>query len=440
MLAYRSPMVQIIMLGFVLFCTAGMFNAVNGMGGGGQVDTSIAAKSNTALYACFAVFGVLAGVVNNILGEKVLMFGGALTYALYVASYLAFNHIQSTAFAIAAGAILGIGAGCLWTAQGAIMMSYPTENRKGLFISIFWVIFNLGGVLGGLIPFAANYNSTASSVNDGTYIAFMVLMVLGACLSLFMINPKKMVRDDGTPVVIEKAQGVRQELINLYKAASDWRMLCLIPMFLSSNWFYGYQFNGVNGFLFNVRTRGLNNVFYWGAQMVGALLIGKFLDSPRYNRSTKAVYGLLGMALAFSATWGGGLALQLQYDRNDVKWDIDFKDSSRASGPIILFLFYGMFDAILQSWCYWVMGALTNDPSVLARYAGLYKGIQSAGGAISWAIDMAEVSYLTQLIINWGILVAAIPSAYIVARQVKDTSHDAVEEAKMQAIKQQNEA
>ena len=28
-------------------------------------------------------------------------------------------------------------------------------------------------------------------------------------------------------------------------------------------------------------TEGLNNAFYWGAQMVGALLIGKFLDSSR---------------------------------------------------------------------------------------------------------------------------------------------------------------
>jgi len=52
---------------------------------------------------------------------------------------------------IFAGALLGVCAGLLWTAQGAIMMSYPTEDLKGRYISWFWMIFNLGAVIGGLV-------------------------------------------------------------------------------------------------------------------------------------------------------------------------------------------------------------------------------------------------------------------------------------------------
>lgn len=63
---------------------------------------------------------------------------------------------------IAAGAILGICAGLLWTAQGSLMLSYPTESQKGRFISIFWSIFNLGGVMGAAVSLGINFKSSVS--------------------------------------------------------------------------------------------------------------------------------------------------------------------------------------------------------------------------------------------------------------------------------------
>ncbi|KAE8681690.1 hypothetical protein F3Y22_tig00111311pilonHSYRG00306 [Hibiscus syriacus] len=55
-------------------------------------------------------------------------------------------------FAIIAGAVLGTGAGILWIGQGAIMTSYSTSGRKGTYISFFWTIFKLGGVMAILTP------------------------------------------------------------------------------------------------------------------------------------------------------------------------------------------------------------------------------------------------------------------------------------------------
>jgi hypothetical protein len=48
-------------------------------------------------------------------------------------------------FVIFAGAIQGITAALLWSAQGEIMMSYPLEKDKGKMFGIFWgmVAFNL---------------------------------------------------------------------------------------------------------------------------------------------------------------------------------------------------------------------------------------------------------------------------------------------------------
>jgi len=71
-------------------------------------------------------------------------------------------HPNAGGFVIAAGVILGICAGLLWTAQGSLMLSYPTEIQKGRFISIFWGIFNLGGVVGASVSLALNFHSEVS--------------------------------------------------------------------------------------------------------------------------------------------------------------------------------------------------------------------------------------------------------------------------------------
>jgi MFS family permease len=68
-------------------------------------------------------------------------------------------HSNTGPFVIASGAILGICAGLLWTAQGSLMLAYPTENQKGRFIGIFWSIFNMGGIVGSAVSLGTNFRS-----------------------------------------------------------------------------------------------------------------------------------------------------------------------------------------------------------------------------------------------------------------------------------------
>lgn len=120
--------------------------------------------------------------MNNKFGAKWTLFAGTFGYALYVGSYLcifpirvikgwyscqfvrAINiHSNAGGFVIGAGAFLGVTAALLWTAQGSLMLSYPTEGQKGIFISIFWGIFNLGAVVGSSVSFGQNFKSTVRS-------------------------------------------------------------------------------------------------------------------------------------------------------------------------------------------------------------------------------------------------------------------------------------
>ncbi len=147
---YASPPFQLTLVAFVCFLCPGMFNAVNGLGGGGQENPKTADNANVAVYATFSVVGFFAGTIANRLGIKLTLSLGGMGYFLYVSSYLSYNHNKNSGFVIFSGAVLGVSAGMLWAAQGAIMMSYPPEQSKGRYISWFWMIFNLGAVIGGL--------------------------------------------------------------------------------------------------------------------------------------------------------------------------------------------------------------------------------------------------------------------------------------------------
>ncbi|XP_052188021.1 UNC93-like protein 1 [Diospyros lotus] len=419
---YNSPLVQVTLIGLVCFCCPGMFNALTGMGGGGQVDHTAVNNANTALYTTFAVFGVLGGGIYNVLGPRATLSAGCSTYVLYAGSFLYYNHFHHQLFAIFAGALLGVGAGLLWAGQGAIMTSYPPSNRKGTFISLFWSIFNMGGVIGGLIPFILNYHSTAASVNDGTYIGFMIFMSIGTVLALTILHPSRVIRDDGSRCTNIKYSSVVVEAIEIVKLFLNWRMLLIFPAAWASNFFYNYQFNNVNGVLFNLRTRGLNNVFYWGAQMIGSAMIGYVMDFSCKSRRTRGLVGIGIVGLLGTAIWSGGLVNQLKYTRHDKLKLLDFKDSgSDFAGPFVLYFAYGLLDAMFQSMVYWVIGALADDSETLSRYTGFYKGVQSAGAAVAWQIDVHNVPFLFQLISNWVMTTISYPLlALLVMLAVKD--------------------
>lgn len=366
---FASPEVQLVLVSFVCFLCPGMFNAVSGLGGGGQVDAGDVSDANTALYSTFAVVGFFAGSIANWIGLRLTLSIGGFGYFLYVAALLSYNHNKNVGFLIFAGALLGVCGGLLWCAQGAVMMSYPNEKEKGKFISIFWVIFNLGGVIGSLVsnlpfpihaqadtvqvPLGQNLHSSSGQVNDGTYIAFMVLMAIGFILAWILVDSKYVVRHDNSRVITMRNPTWKSEFLGLINILrTDWYIIFFFPMFFASNWFYGYHFNSVNGAYFNIRTRSLNSLLYWLTQMVGAFIFGQTLDMKYFSRPTRAKINFCFLLAITMGIWGGGYAFQKQYTRETVTATMDWADSGYV-GPMFLYIFYGFYDAAFQTCAYW---------------------------------------------------------------------------------------
>ncbi|KAI0999451.1 UNC93-like protein [Podosphaera aphanis] len=428
---FASPSVQLFMVSFVCFLCPGMFNALGGLGGGGKVDTQLADEMNVALYTTFAIFGFFSGPIVNFVGVKITLSIGGIGYSLYTASLLAsVMHPDSPKvypFNIFGGAFVGFSAALLWTAQGTIMVSYPHENQKGHFFAWFWAIFNLGAVLGSLIPLAQNIQITENkTVNEETYIAFMILMILGALLALCLCNAKEVIRDDFSRIILRKNPTAYSELMGMWETIKfEWTVVLLFPMFWSSNWFITYQQNGINAAHFSTRTKALNNLLYYVAQILGAFFLGYCLDSDYKTRIWRGRVNFFFLFLLTCALWGAGYAWQRTYTRKAVT-EAEFAPtdwaSPKYSGPLFLYMCYGAYDSLWQLSVYWYMGALSNSGRRTANYIGFYKGLQSAGSAVTWALDLRKISYMSEYASNVGLLIGSLLiAAPVIFLKLKNT-------------------
>mmetsp|Transcript_36691 Transcript_36691/g.67272 ORF Transcript_36691/g.67272 Transcript_36691/m.67272 type:complete len:437 (-) Transcript_36691:47-1357(-) len=399
----HSAAAQVATVGALAFCGPGLFNALNGLGNAGSDDATVSALANGCLYCTFAVCGYLGGAAFNLFGPLPLLSAGGLTYAVYAACI--YFSAQYRILAVVGGVVLGVGAGLFWTAQGSLMMAYATPNSRGRLIAVFWMIFNLGGVMGGILQFGMNYQSKDSSANPVSYFAFVATMVLGAVSApMLLASPSEVIRQDGSEVSFDKAESPSEEIRAAFHAFSDPFLRNNVLFYLASNWFYTYNFNGFNGHQFNVRTRGLNSAMFWLAQMIAAWLFAMVLDGGGPPR-LRAAKGLLLVAAGAAVSLGLALYLGETSRCNGTHgWDkghpcrLDYLDGSGVILPMLAFLLLGASDAIYQSYAYWLMSTVAaGDGRRTVMYSAAYKGIQSLGAGVAWLIDLpVSFSYQAQ--------------------------------------------
>lgn len=70
----------------------------------------------------------------------------------------------------------------------------------------------------------------------------MILTLIGVTIPIFMADPNKMIRTDGTKVATPRHPSWKVELYGLYLTLrTDPMVILLFPMFLASNWFYAWR-------------------------------------------------------------------------------------------------------------------------------------------------------------------------------------------------------
>lgn len=77
----------------MLYTRTGLFNALTGLGGGGQVDPTTSANANSTLYATFAVGAFFSGYVNEVRGLPPIYHLSTLySQCLHLVTYSSINN------------------------------------------------------------------------------------------------------------------------------------------------------------------------------------------------------------------------------------------------------------------------------------------------------------------------------------------------------------
>lgn len=298
------------MFGLVLFLTVGMYNVLSALGGAGQQTAYLSDISNIALFTVFTVFCLIAPACLNYFGLRPVLCFGGLGYAAYAGSLWCYNYTGNVPFVIFGGCWCGLSAAFLWTAEGAGLTSFASEDKKGLYVFLVWSIFQLGVVIGAAIPVGENWNTGSSNggrVNSGTYISLMILMLIGACLGLSLYPWYKIIREDGSRVMLERQKTFMEELHASFQVISrKWWIIIFFPMCWAVNFNSVYQSNDFKGVVFTVRGRALNGFMSGVVQVFAPWITYLFTDRLPMKRPKRAFWALVYVFLFINAIWIGG--------------------------------------------------------------------------------------------------------------------------------------
>jgi hypothetical protein len=187
--------------------------------------------------------------------------------------------------------------------------------------------------------------------------------------------------------------------------------MLFFPYSFAGLWYIPYQSNDYNGYFFNLRTRAFGSLWFDFGQFFMAVVMGILLDLKVIcnSRRRRDFIGWGFLFVLLNAVFIGGVfPMRLSHRGVPLAHPIDVYDGSRAGGYIALYMFYGAVDGAWQTFAWWIMGALSNDPLVLSTYSAFYKVFGAMGAAIVFNLDARKISYQSMFGSYWGLLAGSM--------------------------------
>ena len=145
---------SVLLLSFGFFFVFAAFNTVQLLESSVLTDKQLAFTTLTTIYAVFAATNIVAPKVVSIIGPRLGLFAGSICYVLLVVA----NIFPSWATLLPASALVGVGAGVLWTSQGIYMSRCAAREAAATgdkvddvtarLNGMFWAVFQTNGAAG----------------------------------------------------------------------------------------------------------------------------------------------------------------------------------------------------------------------------------------------------------------------------------------------------
>jgi hypothetical protein len=466
---YRTPVVQTALLGFVFFWVFAAYTTVQ-FYAKSTYGSDLAADSVSALYLTFTITCLFAPGIINKCGCRVAMFVGVLGYAnLVLASLIYFQYggedVRWTRrLVVLGGAICGVGASTLWTAQGRLILQYAAraeelENNKrqlgsndnriegkaktssrGTLMSIFWSIFQCSSLVGGSISFM--YYNKKPEGSTSLYTLFLGFIFIGAIFTQFLLPPSMLqsndkineekdleMKSEQTPLNVdasaqydrgesqmseknESEAAIKEDLSNKswFEEARGTiqifftrEMVYLSPLFMYTGFNQPYQQATFGNRFFTKRTIGVELIIFHLMEIIGAILVGRFLDNDESGHDSPRKRAIICL-ISFVLINGTGNAIAFfqeiaaKHSLTPITSDIA---EMRTVIPSSAFALWGFADAQIQVYCYWLIGSIYKSGHDHSRAVGWYKCVQSLGTAIGFfSIPTTRLSEIAQLSVS----------------------------------------
>lgn len=392
--------------------SAGVFVSLNllGAGGGRPESAHVIQTANAILSSVWFLSACVGGTYLSLLGPAVTMCLGICTYAVYVASLWYYEATGQQAFPLAAGAIIGVGAGAVFITSGYIQVAYSSDGNKGRFIAVQNTLQAAGSIACSILPVILNRdNVERAGVPMPVYITYISLMLAAAALALLALRrPNEVTYSDGAAISELKGKLSRfQELAENLTVFKEWKLLCLLPAFLPAGSFLIYL-GSVNAFQNTLRARSLLSFIALVVQIPFGHILHVILDRPAWSRRKRGLAGLAFVGIPLSVAWVWEIVRTRAFDRsappvNPVDWN------DPEYGPImVLFVLNWTASVLWQYLVPWFIGALGLPPEKLGHYMGVQRGVLAAGEAICFGVDAARISYVAFSGAIFGFYVAGI--------------------------------
>ncbi|KAL4862899.1 hypothetical protein BDV12DRAFT_202614 [Aspergillus spectabilis] len=415
---FRSTLFQILTVGLCAFCAPGIWSAMNGLGVGGSQSPNLVNAANALLYAFMTVTCFLGPFLTNIIGFRYTLSIGSIGYPLYAAGLYLNNRTGATWLVYFGSVACGISAGFFWSVEGAIATGYPEDRKRGRYIATWFTFRNFGNIIGGAISLGINHNlNERGQVSYQTYQGFIAIQCLGLLIGLFLSNPEKVVRDDGTKIQTGQVRiHWKTELKALWERIKSKPILLLTPLFWYFGWMQAYPGTYLATY-FTVRSRALGSFLSAIVGTFATWLGGSLVDIQwTKNRKVRAVSTYILIAVLNSATWIWAVIIQNEFRHTNPMLDWDNQTTfGRGFG---LYLFERVSLGMVENYIYWCIGNLADGPDEQIRYSSLLRGIETAGVAVGFGVQAVPTALIATASINLGLWFFALPFSYWATLQV----------------------
>ncbi|WYZ44608.1 hypothetical protein EsH8_VII_001044 [Colletotrichum jinshuiense] len=412
---YRTVFFQATVIGLCAFFAPGLYNAMQSTGAGGQQTPYLVMSANAVLGVMMVVTCSMGSVVANKIGLKNALIFGTTGYAIYSASLYTNNRYGTEWFVYVGSAACGITAGVFWAAEGAIMISYPEDHKRGRYLA-YWLAYRNGGsIVGGAINLAFNSTGkTTGKLDWRTYVVFVALQCLGPFVAMLLSPPEKVQRQDGKKILKADQIPTIAELKAVSKILIRKDFLLVFPFFFYATFLLSYAGSFLSLY-FSVRSRALASLVSALAQITANFFFGHFLDWTRFTINQRARIAYIGMMALFGGTWIWATIIQREYGLN--RPALDWVDSGFGRGWALYILLQVNF-ALAYNFGYWLAGYMARDTAEIIRFTSTVRAVEAAGGAVASGISSTHAPLLAAVGVNFGLWGLALIPTYFVVRSI----------------------